>query len=102
MRTPCHTALLFTGKELALTAKPDELSTAAGGYELAVGGSQPSQGKLLGSRELRQYYRQQHRPQDERASVQANAVVARCVSHLSKGESWHAVAYKPEPEHLRK
>lgn len=64
------------GGTVALTADPGQAGDSAG-YELALPASSNSAGKVLGSRDFIRFYKQRHRPNDTRESVQANAVVAR-------------------------
>jgi hypothetical protein len=51
------------------------------GYELVVsgGGGGGGGGKVLGSREFARYYRQRHKPQDDRQIVVVNTMLAKCV-----------------------
>ena len=68
--------LELAGGAVALTADPGQTADSAG-YELALPASSNSAGKVLGSRDFVRFYKQKHRPNDTRESVQANAVVAR-------------------------
>lgn len=87
--------LLLAGGTVALTADPGQAGDSAG-YELALPASSNSAGKVLGSRDFIRFYKQRHRPNDTRESVQANAVVARyavlykCQQHSAGCVSWPA------------
>ena len=80
---------------MALTADPGQTADGAG-YELALPASSNSAGKVLGSRDFVRFYKQRHRPNDTRESVQANAVVARyavlykCQQHSAGRVFWPA------------
>ena len=60
---------------VAAVAEPAEL--ASSGYEIAVPGEADGSVKLLGSRQFARYYRQKHRPTEERPGVLANVSAAK-------------------------
>ncbi len=68
------------GDEGALVVGGGPVAVAAAGFELVVGGGGEdgmAGGKVLGNREFARYYRQRHRPEDERRSVVVNTMLAR-------------------------
>ena len=59
------------GMDIVLAGGGEEAAAGVtGGYELAVGGeSGGGNGRILGSRDFARYYRQNHRPVDNRRST---------------------------------
>lgn len=72
----CDPSLVHrAGKDLVLADAPAPAMVVAG-YELALPAADGGT-KVLGAREFARYYRQKHRPEDQRQSVIVNTMLAR-------------------------
>ena len=60
---------------VAADADPADLGSS--GYEMAVPGDAEGSVKLLGSRQFSRFYRQKHRPADDRPGIVANVSAAK-------------------------
>lgn len=78
---------------VAADAEPADASSS--GYEIAVPGESEGSVKLLGSRQFARFYRQRHRPSDDRAGIVANVSAAKCApSSIARGfVNAYAVVY---------
>mmetsp|Transcript_14553 Transcript_14553/g.31692 ORF Transcript_14553/g.31692 Transcript_14553/m.31692 type:complete len:491 (+) Transcript_14553:70-1542(+) len=92
-----------TGSGALVAAGDLPEALVVGGYELMIPGTGSSGGKVLGSREFAVYYRQQHKPAEERQSVVINTMLAkyRALGITTEDKARSLEAKKSATKHAR-